>query len=353
MRLLTLPAGLFLHRRHRVSGMRVEIHSFETMNYPTEMIQELESLQHIPPHENVARWDGFALCPQESNVQCLLNGVVLGSLREVIERWKTQDGAVPESNIWEYFTQVCRAIQHLHGEKYLHGHLSTKSAILVTRSPSDPGTVKVAVPLFESIMYETGVRYDRVTIVAPEQLMGELRTYASDVWALGCILYEFASLERPFNADNAYNSVFQLLRNVVEGLYSPLREGQGTSVMRDLAHECLQHEAAQRPSLDQIIRVADQERRRTMFWSRKLHKTLPRRSREWVVMLMCAAARLRSAYSQSATDRHSSLLLAPSLPTEMWLEILTRLNLTELNALLLAAAAGATTDCLYGESSAL
>lgn len=47
--------------------------------------------------------------------------------------------------------------------------------------------------------------------MAPEACQSEPYTSKSDVWALGCILYELCTLKKAFEADNLLGLVFKIV----------------------------------------------------------------------------------------------------------------------------------------------
>lgn len=47
--------------------------------------------------------------------------------------------------------------------------------------------------------------------MSPELCQSKPYTYTSDVWALGCILYELCTLKKPFEADNLLGLVFKIV----------------------------------------------------------------------------------------------------------------------------------------------
>jgi len=102
-----------------------------------------------------------------------------------------------EGLIWKWFGQVCEAVEFLHGHaKILHRNLNPSNVYLNLQ-----GVVKVGgVGLSPLCGREEGGRKGGVRSVylPPEVLRGDGAGWKSDVWGLGCLLYEMASLQAPF-----------------------------------------------------------------------------------------------------------------------------------------------------------
>jgi NIMA (never in mitosis gene a)-related kinase len=49
--------------------------------------------------------------------------------------------------------------------------------------------------------------------LAPEACQSEPYTTKSDIWALGCVIYELCCLKQPFQADNLLGLVFKIVQD--------------------------------------------------------------------------------------------------------------------------------------------
>ena len=84
--------------------------------------------------------------------------------------------------------------------------------------------------------------------MAPEACQSEPYTSKSDVWALGCILYELCTLKKPFEADNLLGLVFKIVQenpNPIPDSYS--------KELRDLIDALLSKDPKKRPSVSEIF----------------------------------------------------------------------------------------------------
>ena len=104
------------------------------------------------------------------------------------------------------FRDVCAAVQHAHQKLVVHRDLKP-SNILVTAEGTpkllDFGIAKLLSPdpNEADTRTETSVRLMTPDYAAPEQVRGETITTATDVYALGVVLYELLTEQRPYQFD--------------------------------------------------------------------------------------------------------------------------------------------------------
>lgn len=84
--------------------------------------------------------------------------------------------------------------------------------------------------------------------ISPELCEGKPYNQKSDIWALGCILYEMCTLKHPFEAPTLPALVLKIMR----GTFNPLPAHYSTN-LRDLLSSLLAVDPNQRPSLIQIM----------------------------------------------------------------------------------------------------
>ncbi|KAM9358626.1 serine/threonine-protein kinase Nek3 [Symphorus nematophorus] len=138
-----------------------------------------------------------------------------GDLLQRIRQQKTTQFCVDD--ILRWFAQMCAAGQHIHDKRVLHRDLKAKNIFLTHNGTIKLGDFGSACILNSSKAYAhtyVGTPY----YVAPEIWDSKPYNNKSDVWSLGCVLYELCTLRHPFQA----SSWKSLILKVCRGAYPPL-----------------------------------------------------------------------------------------------------------------------------------
>ena len=105
----------------------------------------------------------------------------------------------------------------MHERRILHRDLKPANIFL-----HSDGTIKVGdLGLGRALSDHTPEAFSKVgtpLYMSPEALKGDGYDMKSDIWSLGCVLYELATLVSPFKEDDL--KMFQLFQKIVKGDYS-------------------------------------------------------------------------------------------------------------------------------------
>ncbi|XP_023817579.1 serine/threonine-protein kinase Nek3 [Oryzias latipes] len=138
-----------------------------------------------------------------------------GDLLQRIQQQKATNFCT--ENILRWFAQMCAGAQHIHDKRVLHRDLKSKNIFLTGDGSVKLGDFGSACVLNSSKAYAhayVGTPY----YVAPEIWDNKPYNNKSDVWSLGCVLYELCALQHPFQA----SSWKSLILKVCRGAYPPL-----------------------------------------------------------------------------------------------------------------------------------
>lgn len=141
---------------------------------------------------------------------------------------------------------IARAVHHAHQRGLLHRDLKPSNVLLDAQGDPHVADFGVAKRLDEADAATTRTLVGTPAYMAPEQADGGELTVATDVWALGCILYELLAGRAAFRAD----TIADTLRKVRQESPEPLRKLR-SDTPRDLETivlVCLRKEPSRRYS---------------------------------------------------------------------------------------------------------
>lgn len=136
-------------------------------------------------------------------------------LKSLIER----EGALPAGRVVSILTQVARALDAAHAQGLIHRDVKPANVLLIpaqdTGRPdtvylSDFGLTKRASS--DSGLTGTGQFVGSLDYAAPEQFEGKPLTRRTDVYSLGCLLYECLTGEPPFQREQDAAVMFAHLK---------------------------------------------------------------------------------------------------------------------------------------------
>lgn len=152
-----------------------------------------------------------------------------------------------EEEILHYFSQICLALNYLHEKNVLHRDLKSQNVFLSKDHGVKLGDFGISATLGNSQeLRQTvcGTPY----YFSPEMCLNQPYNHKSDVWALGCILYELATLRNAFDAKNMYS----LARKILRGVYPPISPSYSPHLSH-LIRLMLQLHPEKRPTAREIL----------------------------------------------------------------------------------------------------
>ncbi|XP_056619605.1 serine/threonine-protein kinase Nek1 isoform X2 [Triplophysa dalaica] len=180
---------------------------------------------------------------------------------DLFKKINNQKGILfPEEQILDWFVQICLALKHVHDRKILHRDIKSQNIFL-----TKDGTVQLGDFGIARVLNST-VELARTCIGTPYYLSPEIcenKPYnnKSDVWALGCVLYEMCTLKHAFEAGNMKNLVLKIIR----GSY-PAVSVHYSQDLRLLLAKLFKRNPRERPSVSTILDKP--------FLVRRIHKFL-------------------------------------------------------------------------------
>ncbi|KAL4859894.1 26S proteasome non-ATPase regulatory subunit 13 A [Chlorella vulgaris] len=272
--------GTALMARHLVDGSLVCVKVLETHSMGAterrmirDEVQLLSSFKHNP---NIIRYIDSYSDGSDGKLYIVMEYAQDGDLEQFL---RAQGGnLLSEEQILLIFVQLCLALQAVHSKVsgllhrlQMHGpchspplhimsnkdsllqgviHRDIKPANLLIRGGlvklGDFGISKALTPgkSFANTMVGTPFYF------SPELVEDKPYGTASDVWACGCVLYELATLNRPFRG----GSVSAVCVKILSGRYSPLPAAFSADLHR-LVELLLQRRPEERPTISEVLNM--------------------------------------------------------------------------------------------------
>lgn len=121
------------------------------------------------------------------------------TLKEYME---TSGGPLSWKDSVHFTIQILRALQHAHARGVIHRDIKPHNVMLLTDGTikvTDFGISKIA---REEVKSSTEHTLGSVHYISPEQAQGLSTNEKSDIYSLGCVLYEMLTGKKPFDSDN-------------------------------------------------------------------------------------------------------------------------------------------------------
>ncbi|KAM5264316.1 serine/threonine-protein kinase Nek1 [Ctenodactylus gundi] len=167
---------------------------------------------------------------------------------DLFKRINAQKGILfQEDQILDWFVQICLALKHVHDRKILHRDIKSQNIFL-----TKDGTVQLGDFGIARVLNST-VELARTCIGTPYYLSPEIcenKPYnnKSDIWALGCVLYEMCTLKHAFEAGNMKNLVLK----IISGSFPPVSLHYSYD-LRTLLSQLFKRNPRDRPSVNSIL----------------------------------------------------------------------------------------------------
>ena len=195
-------------------------------------------------HPNIVRYrDSFV---EAGTLNIVMDYAEGGDLHNLIKERRGQP--LKEDQVLDYFVQLCLAMKHVHDRKVLHRDIKSQNIFLTQNRRvlklGDFGIARVLNSTMELARTACGTPY----YMSPEICDNQPYNSKSDVWSMGCLLYEMASLKCPFDAKDMRGLVIKILR----GAFPPLPRCF-SSELTALVGRCLDRQPTRRPTVNELL----------------------------------------------------------------------------------------------------
>ncbi|CAF2601961.1 unnamed protein product [Rotaria sp. Silwood2] len=171
-----------------------------------------------------------------------------GDLDHRIKELKKQNRKLEEDQVVEWLIQILIAVQYMHKSRVLHRDLKARNIFLKSNKIKigDFGISRILIGTMDIATTFTGTPY----YMSPEVLKHDGYESKSDIWSVGCLLYEMCTYEHAFDGKGLMNVIYK----VVEGKAPELPKTYSKE-LNDLLKKMLIKDPKNRPTAAQLLQA--------------------------------------------------------------------------------------------------
>nr|XP_033699696.1 serine/threonine-protein kinase Nek5 isoform X2 [Tursiops truncatus] len=169
---------------------------------------------------------------------------------DLMKRIKKQRGVLlSEDQILSWFVQISLGLKHIHDRKILHRDIKTQNIFLskngMVAKLGDFGIARVLNNTMELARTCVGTPY----YLSPEICQNKPYNNKTDIWSLGCVLYELCTLRHPFEGNNLH----QLVLKICQARVPPISP-RFSHDLQSLISQLFEVSPRARPSISSILK---------------------------------------------------------------------------------------------------
>ncbi|MCJ1416377.1 G2-specific serine/threonine protein kinase [Xylographa parallela] len=269
-----------IHKVRRISDKkemcRKEISYIRMSHKEREQLQAEFSILHSLRHPNIVGYYHREHLKTSQELHIYMEYCNGGDLSQVIKSLVARNQLAEEEYVWSIFAQLVTALYRCHygtdppevGKNFMGPDtnikppgLRLKNQVMILHRDLKPENVFLgadnSVKLGDFGLSKLMQSHDFASTyvgtpfyMSPEICAAERYTLHSDVWSLGCIIYELCARKPPFNA----KTHLQLVQRIRDGRYDPLPSIYSPE-LQNVIKSCLKTNPQHRPDTAALLRL--------------------------------------------------------------------------------------------------
>ncbi len=211
--------------------------------------QEARALSSLS-HPNILSVSAFGVSP-EGRLYLVMDLLEGRSLSAIIQ----EEGPPGQQSSQKIFVEVCDALAYAHAMGVIHRDLKP-SNIIIVGDPEQEGQVKLVdfgiakvLPQEGSAaqpLTQAGALFGSPPYMSPEQCLGQTPDCRSDIYSLGCLMYEVLTGRQPLTGDTALDTMYRQVSQIPLPFASVLPANKISPGMEAIVFRAMEKQPAKR-----------------------------------------------------------------------------------------------------------
>jgi serine/threonine protein kinase len=201
-----------------------------------------------------------------------------GTLENFILTHKSCNKQINSTIIKNLLINLCMGIKYLHDNDIIHRDL--KPANILIDNKIDPKKAIIIDFGISTILNNNKTDFAKTKIgtpyfMSPEQVeINKKYNSKCDVWALGCILYELVTLDKPFRAVNIQSLNIKIIKSDYKPIVNTFND-LDIELFKKIIQMCLIKCEDRRASIDDILEISEIKKKIDITVNKKVIPALP------------------------------------------------------------------------------
>nr|XP_039259742.1 serine/threonine-protein kinase Nek2-like isoform X2 [Styela clava] len=225
---------------------KIEIDENRRSRCKKSVVLEASILRRLV-HPHIVECEEWFLDNEKKMMNIVLEYCDGGTMQDMVKQANIKNSYFPENKVLKWMAQIVSAVSYMHSKKILHRDLKTENVFIVKPDIAKLGDFGISKE-FDHTLDLAQTCVGTPCYLSPELCQDIPYNSKSDVWALGCLLFEMAALKPAFDAAN----LVSLFYKIVKGDFTSLPK-HSSQDMHELIALILQKDPENRPTASKLL----------------------------------------------------------------------------------------------------